>query len=106
MSLKFVKDKTSRGFDIIRFKDDYDTMCNIQESSSIEPHIWLGIEDPHPLILRNDGKGWVDYDMPRNVVVHHRMHLTPMQAASLGMELIKYAITGKISGEWNNEKEK
>lgn len=37
--------RTTRGFVIGKFYDAYDANCSIQESSSIDPHIWLGSDD-------------------------------------------------------------
>ena len=36
---KMIKNKTSRGFNYYSFKDDYDTDCSIQQSSSVKPRI-------------------------------------------------------------------
>lgn len=42
--------KTQRGFKRTDFKDCYGANCSIQESSSIEPRIWLG-ENNNRMIL-------------------------------------------------------
>ena len=37
--------KTNRGFVVGKFSDAYGANCSIQESSSVEPRIWLGSDD-------------------------------------------------------------
>lgn len=100
---------TNRGFGIIRFNDDYGEACTLQESSACDPHIWLGVHDPHPQIMCSDairlgipldencehynGKpcGWQKYDIPEEVVLSTRMHLNPAQAKELAHALIRWA---------------
>ena len=43
--MKFTRDRTARGFALNYFDDDYNEKCSLQESSNVEPHIWLGIHD-------------------------------------------------------------
>jgi len=39
---------TQRGFSYFEFRDDYNAECSLQESSSVDPHIWLGMDvDAH-----------------------------------------------------------
>lgn len=99
--MEFKQTKTARGFKLITFKDDYNEECSLQESSSVEPHIWLGIEDANPQILVFDAKrlgistnedcGWVPYEVPKEVSMTTRMHLTPKQAKELAKKLLKFA---------------
>lgn len=35
--------KTNTGFEIVYFDDDCGCNYSLQESSSVDPHIWLGI---------------------------------------------------------------
>lgn len=105
---------TNRGFGIIKFNDDYGELCSLQESSAVNPHIWLGIHEVHPQLMCQDaiklgipldehcerdytGKavGWQEYKLPKEVFIGTRMHLNPAQAKELGMKLI----------EWANDKE-
>lgn len=37
--------KNIRGFEVQHFLDDYGLDCSIQESSAVEPHIWLGVHN-------------------------------------------------------------
>ena len=98
--MNFIKNITNRGFKLIQFRDSYDELCDIQESSNIEPHIWLGTHSPNPKILASkvnpNGTGWVDYDIPEDVLISHRMHLNRKQCVSLGLKLIKFGIINKL----------
>lgn len=38
------KKLSDRGFNILAFNDAYGEECSLQESSSVEPSIWLGID--------------------------------------------------------------
>lgn len=49
--MKFFRSKTNRGFKLIQFYDSYDELCDIQESSNITPHVWLGTHSANPKIL-------------------------------------------------------
>lgn len=86
---------TNRGFKIIHFYDSYNELCTIQESSNIDPHIWLGTSKSNPKIMIK-GKGWVDYELPDDVLISHRMHLNKKQCISLGFKLLKFGLFGKI----------
>lgn len=91
---------TNRGFKLIQFRDDYDELCDIQESSHIEPHIWLGTHSPNPKILASkinpSGTGWVNYEMSKDVLISHRMHLSKKQCIALGIKLLKYGLFEKL----------
>lgn len=98
---------TNRGFAIKTFKDRYDVECNIQKSSiATEDCIWLGVNNADPKIMANDAKvlgidteqstGWVDYPLPREVLLNTRMHLTRDQARELSVVLDKFAETGEL----------
>ena len=97
----FTKANTERGFDLIRFKDLYDSNCNIQHSSlATQDCIWLGIEDADPKIMasktKKGGTGWVAYEIPTDVLLTTRMHLNRQQCFKLAKVLIKFALTGKL----------
>lgn len=98
--MKFFRRKTNRGFKLIQFYDSYDELCDIQESSNIIPHIWLGTHSANPKILaskvKTNGTGWVDYDIPDDVLISHRMHLDKKQCISLGLKLLKYGLLEKL----------
>lgn len=102
MSKKIMKiSKTNRGFKLIKFKDHYNTKCNIQMSSlATEDAIWFGVEDANPKIMASDlfghGTGWVRYPIPDNVLISTRMHLTRKQVEALIPILQKFVDTGEI----------
>lgn len=92
MKLKF--NKTNRGFSHISFKDRYKVKCNIQKSSlATENAFWIGVEDANPIILASDcsklgvktdkDSGWIKYDIPNEVSLTTRMHLTQDQVIEL-----------------------
>ena len=90
------KEKTCRGFSIIKFKDSYDNPCSLQMSSSaMEDKIWLGIDDANPQICA-PGNCWIKYDIPKEVMLHTRMHLTKDQVKDLLPHLQKFVKTGEI----------
>ncbi len=103
--------KTYRGFEVKHFKDDYGMDCSIQESSSLEPHIWLGIHNPQVKIMYKDVNiiktmkiekdypetgdgGWCTLNMPEECLIDSRMHLNVEQAKWLIDEL-KYFVRHK-----------
>lgn len=100
ITIKYFNNVTNRGFKLIQFKDAYDELCDIQESSNIEPHIWLGTHSPNPKILASkldpNKTGWVDYQIPSDILISHRMHLNRKQCISLGLKLLKFGIFEKL----------
>ena len=90
-------EKTNRGFSIIKFKDRYKVECSIQKSSlASEDAIWLGCDDANSEILI-PGQGWQKYDIPKEVSLTTRMHLTQKQVKKLLPILQKFAETGEIN---------
>lgn len=105
--MKFERSKTKRGFDVLTFYDDYNIECSLQESSSVEPHIWLGIDNANPEIMCSDARklglpyaknanGWQEFEVPKEVLMHTRMHLTKRQVRKLAMKLLKFGLFGKV----------
>ena len=106
--------KTNRGFELNHFTDDYGIDCSIQESSAVEPHIWLGVHNPDVRIMYKDrGKlsgidqvkkeypecnenGWCTINIPDEAFINSRMHLNREQAGKLAEELKYFAITGRL----------
>ena len=93
--------KTNRGFNINLFKDRYNNECSLQKSSLGTEHaIWLGINDADPKILASKtkagGVGWVPYDIPDDVLLTTRMHLTQEQVSELIIYLQRFVDTGDI----------
>lgn len=106
--------QTSRGFEIMQFYDDSDQRCTLQESSNIEPHIWLGVHDPRILIMYQDAvknglglpkmpgyedsgpAGWCELPIPKETLVESRMNLNPEQARILAEQLLYFAEHGYL----------
>lgn len=93
--------QTNRGFKLIEFEDFYNVKCNIQESSlATEEAIWFGVEDPEPLIMASKtlegGTGWVKYNIPDDVLLVSRMHLTREQVKELLPVLQKFVDKGEL----------
>lgn len=92
MTLK--RENTARGFGLLKSIDLYGAAYNVQESSlASERAIWLGIDDPNPLVMAVDARqlgvetdqtaGWVAYPLPGQVQLTTRMHLNQQMAAEL-----------------------
>lgn len=97
----FKQSVTTRGFGIIEFEDFYGAECNIQESSlATENAIWLGVNDANPQIMasktKEGGSGWVKYEIPKDVLLTTRMHLTQEQVKELLPILQAFAETGEL----------
>lgn len=87
---------TERGFAFCAFKDLYDISCSLQKSSlATVDAIWLGVDDPKPQIMDNE-KGWTPYNIPKDVLLSTRMHLTRDQVAELLPILEHFVETGEI----------
>lgn len=100
--MKYLKSKTDRGFTLIQFKDDYNELCDIQQSSAAEESkIWLGTHDARSMILASKiekgGTGWVEYPIPNDVLINHRMHLTRKQSISLGIKLLIFGLFDRLN---------
>lgn len=102
--------KTERGFEKQCFKDDYGVDCSLQESSAIEPHVWLGVHRAKAMILGKDVNnisiklppstlGWHEIELPEEVEVHSRMHLNQEQAMELAKKLMFFAENGCLPDE-------
>lgn len=90
------KTKTNRGFGRIDFVDRYGNSCSLQESSlASDSAIWFGVDDAKPQILI-EGKGWIPYEIPDEVLLHTRMHLTQKQVKELLPHLQKFVETGTL----------
>ena len=77
----------------ILLTDSHYMEYSIQESS-VDSHLWVGIENPYPEVLTL--QGWEPVDFPTNTLFHSRMHLTRKQVKQLVWILIKYLVTGKL----------
>ena len=107
--------KNVRGFELIHFSDDYNIDCSLQESSAVEPHIWLGVDKPKIMVMckdfatngiafncipeNKDDTGWCNIEMPNYVRIFSRMHLNQEQAKTLAKKLSFFAKHGYLKEE-------
>lgn len=95
--IELKKTQTSRGFDLVEFRDGNDIPCSLQKSSAAqEDMIWLGCDEPNAKVFPGNGTGWHDYQLPENVSCTTRMHLTRDQVEELLPFLKRFAKTGDI----------
>lgn len=114
--------KTRRGFELVTFLDTYDKKCSLQESSRgvceeedgtvTDPlgWIWLGIDDPEPMVMKRDAlrmglqlppgevSGWMPFEIPKEVLIHTQMHLNEQQVRGLVARLNLWLGTGSLLG--------
>lgn len=94
--MRIKKTKTQRRFPLLQFTDRYDAKCSIQKSSlATEDAIWFGVDDADPKILI-PGSGWQHFEIPKQVLLTTRMHLTQKQVRKLLPILTMFAETGDI----------
>ena len=108
--------KTSRGFEVKYFKDSYGIDCSIQESSAIEPYIWLGVDNPELKVIWSDlpkvkgleteptlgsdlWSGWHKVILPKEIEIFSRMHINQEQAKFLIKELKYFVKYGCLKSE-------
>jgi len=108
-------DRTSRGFELIEFKDYYDVSCSLQMSSLAiyeKPGIsaiWLGCDDAQPKVLAvkaasvgvttKETCGWVPFPIPEDVSLSTRMHLDRKQVEALIGHLQSWLERGTFKGK-------
>lgn len=102
------RETTNRGFGRFEFLDRYGLKCSLQDSSlASEPAIWFGVHDPEPKIMASKtpqgGTGWVPFDIPEDVLLHTRMHLTQEQVKALLPILTYFAETGEYVRDYKGE---
>lgn len=107
MSFMIKRATTERGFSCICFRDRYDQPAIIQKSSlATEAAIWFGVVDADPQVMAADAWkvgidtdakcGWVAYEIPKEVLLSTRMHLTQDQVKELLPILTHFAETGEL----------
>jgi hypothetical protein len=97
---------TARGFKLHTFEDSYKTPCSFQESSNVDPSIWLGVTEARAQVLATRAAahgistdqtcGWVPYPLHPDLNIPTRMHLTRSQAHDLAQILLRYSETGVL----------
>jgi len=99
--------KTERGFEITEFEDTYGAKCSLQKSSSaMEDKIWFGVNNADPKIMVYKAKehglepqgdsGWMEYPVPKDVLLNTRMHLNREQVKKLLPYLKRFSKTGNL----------
>ena len=107
--------KTTRGFEIVKFRDRYGVACSVQASSlalRLTPGtgaIWLGCDDPDPRVMASKASGlgiqttettgWVPFLLPEEVLLNTRAHLDRRQVRALMVTLQRWLDTGSFSGK-------
>lgn len=109
--------KTSRGFQVVEFRDANGEKCSLQQSSAIltgplsvdrpgSSAIWLGCDNADPKIMASkaaqhgvetsETTGWVPYPVPDDVLMNTRMHLDRERVVILILHLQAWLDTGKL----------
>lgn len=104
--------QNGRGFDFSSFTDRYGAKCSLQISSlATEDAIWLGVDNADPQIMCSDARklgleiqtgedgdhnGFCKFEIPKEVSLTTRMHLTREMVADLLPHLQKFVETGDI----------
>lgn len=100
--------ETIRGFPVITFDDIYGHQCSLQISSLADKDaIWLGIDDAKPQIMASKAAeygvktggittGWVDYPIPKDVLLSTRMHLDEEKVKALVAHLQHWLETREL----------
>jgi hypothetical protein len=101
---------THRGFALIEFTDLYGAECSIQKSSLATDHcIWFGVNEADPKIMASmtpqGGTGWVPYEIPKEVSLNTRMHLSRKQVKQILPILQAFVETGELPHVGDGERE-
>lgn len=111
---------TGRGFEKVKFEDEYGNACSLQESSravcqnedgSVDDPLgwlWLGLENAKPQIMKSKAQalgiptppgevsGWMPFPIPDHVSLNTRMHLNETQVRGLMARLQHWLDTGSL----------
>lgn len=89
-----------RGFGHIEFTDDRGNKCSMQESSSVDIRLWLGIDNPR---IVNFSKGTpFEVPTPEGCSVFGRMELSQEMVQRMLPALHCFAQTGAIAPDWED----
>lgn len=102
--------RCTRGFPYFEFRDRYQTPCSMKKSSlATQDAIWLGVDDAEPRIMASQASeygvettettGWIDYPIPKGVLINTSMHLTREDVLKLLPQLIHFANTGELKAK-------
>jgi acid phosphatase class B len=104
--------KNKRNFDVATFTDHYGSVCSIQKSSLADKDcIWVGVDNADPKIMSSDAirlglrkrtfdendNGWIKFEIPKEVLISTRMHLTRKHVKALLPILQRFVESGNIS---------
>ena len=78
------------------FRDVQNKECSIQDSSSVEPMIWIGVDNPTPRYDSSTGKGGANFPLPEGVTVSGRMELNKEMVKQLLPHLIHFSENGEL----------
>lgn len=108
--------RTQRGFGIVKFKDGYGYDCTIQQSSSaMGDFLWIGVDNAqqhaqvmavharHFGIQTDQMNGWVEYPIPKEVMIPDRMHLERKDVRRLVKLLNNWLRTGELGEDPSGE---
>lgn len=109
------------GLSSIKFHDDCDRSCSIEESPRVvcqnedgtvdNPRgwIWLGLDDSKPQIMKSKAyplgmeiplgeiSGWMPYPIPEGVFIPTKMHLNEKQVRGLVSALTRWLDSGTLA---------
>ena len=90
-TMKIEAQFTDRGFLELSFQDNYgDAPLSIQESSDVDPHLWIGVRNPQILRLVKY-TGWVPVEQPSGTMISSRAHINPETARVIAAVLLAWA---------------
>lgn len=99
---------SDRGFLHGDFKDNYGRNCSVQESSASAGdeggYLWLGVSEPVLIADLHNGPG-KPYQLPDNVTVFSRMHLSQAKVKELLPILQYFAEHGELPVPAENKQE-
>jgi hypothetical protein len=111
-------DRTQRGFGKVEFQDGYGNRCSIQQSSSaMDNYLWIGCDDAantavvmavHAAdvgVKTDERNGWVPYPIPKQVLIHDRMHLNRADVRKLVKRLNIWLKTGELATDEEESEE-
>lgn len=110
--------QSNRGFAAVSFQDAYGEECTLSQSSVVGDYedsmerpgtsaVWLGLREVRPQIMAREANkygievpnppvGWVDFPVPKEVLLSAAMHLNREQVAGLIQRLQTWLDTGEF----------
>lgn len=111
--MSFAESRTTRGFGIVKFTDACGVECSVQESSAVDPHLWIGPNKANPMVMAlapplamplvppshvytDETTGWVPYPVPDGVLMTTRAHMNREQVQQLVEVLQRWLDTSSV----------